>query len=171
MIPDKYGNLSIPSLVLVAPDENIFVGRSAQNHPERYSSKNIIISSVKRLIGRHGETGWAGWKSYPQEVSAFIFAELVRQAGIYLGENINEAQEFGSKLPWYSTTGAPWDKIRNLETVVAFAAQMEAECITSLHRHRLRGRIKTLLFTTFGSDFLNACVETGQNPISTIREE
>ena len=91
IIPDKYGNLSIPSLVLVTPDEKIFVGSSAKKHPDRYSGKNVTISSVKRYIGRRGETGWGWWKTYPQEVSALILAELKYQAEQYLGCDISNA--------------------------------------------------------------------------------
>jgi molecular chaperone DnaK len=91
IIPDKFGNTVIPSLVLVSPEGNIFVGREAQKHPERYSGKNITISSIKRLMGKEGETGWGWWKTYPQEVSAFILAELKRQAETYLGHEVNKA--------------------------------------------------------------------------------
>jgi hypothetical protein len=79
-------------------------------------------------------------------------------------------QEFGSKLPLYGTTGVPWDEIRNLDSVISFAAIKEADCIAYLKKHRLSARVKTLLFTTFGSDFLNACVEAGHAGVSTIRE-
>ena len=88
IIPDSFGHQSIPSLVLVAADERILAGRQAQKHPDRYRGKNVTISSVKRLMGRKGETGWGWWKAYPQEVSAFILAELKSQAERYLGEEI-----------------------------------------------------------------------------------
>jgi molecular chaperone DnaK (HSP70) len=32
VIPDRHGHLSIPSLVLVTPEEEIFIGWEAQNH-------------------------------------------------------------------------------------------------------------------------------------------
>lgn len=90
IIPDRMGYLSIPSLVSVTPDEEIIVGRSAQKHPDHYKSKNVTISSVKRMMGRNGETGWGWWKTYPQEVSAFILAELKSQAERYLGKEIKK---------------------------------------------------------------------------------
>jgi molecular chaperone DnaK len=91
IIPDRFGYRSIPSLVLVTPNEDIFAGREAQKHPDRYKSKNVTISSVKRLMGRKGETGWGWWKTYPQEVSAFILAELKNQAERHLGHEVKRA--------------------------------------------------------------------------------
>ena len=91
IIPDNTGHQSIPSLVLVTADDRIIAGRQAQTYPDRYRSKNITISSVKRLMGREGETGWGWWKAYPQEVSAFILAELKSQAERYLSEEIKQA--------------------------------------------------------------------------------
>jgi len=91
IIADNAGHQSIPSLVVVTVDERILAGRQAQQHPDRYKSKNITISSIKRLMGRRGETGWGWWKAYPQEVSAFILAELKSQAESYLGEEVKRA--------------------------------------------------------------------------------
>ena len=91
IIPDNFGHRSIPSLVVVTADDRILAGRQAQTYPDRYRSKNITISSVKRLMGRKGETGWGWWKAYPQEVSAFILTELKSQAERYLGEEIRRA--------------------------------------------------------------------------------
>lgn len=90
IIPDQAGCQSIPSLVLVTPDEKIFAGRIAQKHPDRYKGSNTTVSSVKRLMGRQGETGWGWWKTYPQEVSAFILAELKYQAEQYLHQQVDE---------------------------------------------------------------------------------
>jgi len=76
---------------MVTADERIFAGKQAQQHPERYKSKNITISSIKRLMGRKGETGWGWWKAYPQEVSAFILADLKSRAESYLDEEVKLA--------------------------------------------------------------------------------
>ena len=91
IIPDKVGHQSIPSLVLVTSDERILVGETARRHPEFYSGKSVTVSSVKRLMGRKGETGWGWWKTYPQEVSALILAEIKNQAEEYLGEEVKKA--------------------------------------------------------------------------------
>ena len=91
IIPDGYGCSSIPSLVLVTPDEEMYVAREAQNNPLRYQGKNLTISSIKRLMGKRGETGWGWWKSYPQEVSGLILTELKYQAEKYLNQKIDKA--------------------------------------------------------------------------------
>ena len=85
------GERSIPSLVLVTPDEQIYAGLRAAKHPQRYESKNITISSVKRLMGSRGETGWGWWKTYPQEVSAFVLSELRLHAENLLEEEVARA--------------------------------------------------------------------------------
>ena len=91
IIPDKSGYQTIPSLVLVTQDEQILTGNITKRHPDRYIGKNITISSIKRLMGKGGETGWGWWKTYPQEVSSHIIAELKFQAEKYLGQEISQA--------------------------------------------------------------------------------
>jgi molecular chaperone DnaK len=92
IIPDRYGQSSMPSLVLVTPEENIFAGGRAKRHPEFYTGKSYTtICSVKRLMGRRGEISWGRLKTHPQEISAFILAELKSQAERYLGEKVDKA--------------------------------------------------------------------------------
>lgn len=91
ILTSESGGQSIPSLVMVTPDEEIYAGLQAARHPERYNSKNITISSVKRMIGSKGETGWGWWKSYPQEVSSFILSELKQRAETVLDAEANRA--------------------------------------------------------------------------------
>ena len=91
ILPSESGSQSIPSLVMVTPDEEIYAGLQAAKHPDRYNSKNITISSVKRMIGSKGETGWGWWKSYPQEVSSFILSELRQRAEGLLEDEASRA--------------------------------------------------------------------------------
>jgi len=91
ILPAESGSQSIPSLVMVTPDEEIYAGLRAARHPDRYDSKNITISSVKRMIGSKGETGWGWWKSYPQEVSSFILSELKQRAESLLDDEASRA--------------------------------------------------------------------------------
>ncbi|MGC1119494.1 MAG: Hsp70 family protein [Candidatus Methanofastidiosia archaeon] len=91
IIPDRTGSLSIPSLVLFTPENKIYVGNAAKRHPEYYKGKNITISSVKRLLGRSGKTRWDWLETFPQEISAFILAELKDQAERHLSCKIDKA--------------------------------------------------------------------------------
>jgi molecular chaperone DnaK len=91
IIPGRYGNF-IPSVVLVTSKEEIFVGEMAKRHPEFNSGRSYsTIYSVKRLMGRSKEIRWGDLKTLPQEVSAFILAELKKQAESFLGEKVDKA--------------------------------------------------------------------------------
>jgi len=91
IIPDPQDHTSIPSLVMVAPEEKLYVGWDALNHPARYQSQHFTISSVKRMMGKAGVTSWANLKTYPQEVSALILGCLKVQAEAFYKEKIGKA--------------------------------------------------------------------------------
>ena len=91
VIPDLSGRRTMPSVVMVAPDERLYVGWEARNHPARYESEHFTISSIKRLMGKAGETGWGHFRTYPQEVSALILGRLKMQAETYLGREVTGA--------------------------------------------------------------------------------
>jgi molecular chaperone DnaK len=91
IIPDRQGHLSMPSLVLVTPEEEHFAGWEAQTHPYRYNSKHVTINSIKRSLGKEGESGWGTWKTQPQEVAALILGRMKIEVEEYLGEEINDA--------------------------------------------------------------------------------
>jgi molecular chaperone DnaK len=76
VMTDRRGRRSLPSLVLVTPEKTLFVGREAATHAQRYKSEHISITSIKRSLGRQGETGWGWWKTHPQEVAALILGRL-----------------------------------------------------------------------------------------------
>ena len=91
IIPDNKGHLYIPSLVLVTPDNEIFVGWEAKLHPYRYVSKYITINSIKRVIGKERDSSWGNWKTYPQEIAALILARLKIEVDEYFGQNVTDA--------------------------------------------------------------------------------
>jgi molecular chaperone DnaK len=91
IIPSESGHNSIPSVVLATPKGGIYAGESALRHRDRYAGMSITISSVKRMMGKQGETGWEWWKTYPQEISAFILSELKHMAAKHLGEGVDQA--------------------------------------------------------------------------------
>jgi molecular chaperone DnaK len=86
IIPDPQGRKSIPSLVMIGQDERFSIGWEALNHPDRYHSKQFTINSVKRQVGKAGETSWGGYKTYPQEIAALILGQLKFQAEAYLDQ-------------------------------------------------------------------------------------
>lgn len=91
VIPDLHGHRSIPSLVMVAPDGGLHIGWDALNHPRRFQSQHFTISSIKRLLGKAGETGWGQFRTYPQEISALILKRLKIQAEAHYGTEITRA--------------------------------------------------------------------------------
>jgi molecular chaperone DnaK len=91
IIPDRKGRLSLPSLVLITPEEEIFVGWEAKHHPQRYVSKHITINSVKRVLGKEQDCNWGSWKTHPQEIAALILARLKIEVEEYLGYEVNDA--------------------------------------------------------------------------------
>ncbi len=91
IIPDEGGNTSIPSRVLVTTDGKIITGRRASRHSERYMATNYSMSSINRAIGEKGKWERIEQKICPQEIAAFILAELKLQAENYLGEIISDA--------------------------------------------------------------------------------
>jgi molecular chaperone DnaK len=91
IIPDSRGRLTIPSLVLITPEEEIFVGWEAKLHPQRYTSEHITINSIKRVLGKEHDCVWGNWKTHPQEIAALILARLKIEVEIYLGEEITDA--------------------------------------------------------------------------------
>lgn len=91
IIPDSSGRRTLPSVVLVDPDDKLHIGWDAVNNPLRYRSRPFTISSVKRLMGRNEERRWGTLKTYPQEISALIIALLKVRADIRCEEDITRA--------------------------------------------------------------------------------
>ena len=91
IIPDRKGRFTIPSLVFVTPEEEIFAGWEAKLHPQRFVSKHITINSVKRILGKELDCNWGSWKTHPQEIAALILARLKIEVEEYLGYEVNDA--------------------------------------------------------------------------------
>jgi molecular chaperone DnaK len=91
IIPDRKGRLTIPSLVLVTPEEEIFTGWEAKLHPQRYVSRHITINSVKRILGKEQDSSWGNWKTHPQEIAALILARLKIEVEEYFGYEVRDA--------------------------------------------------------------------------------
>lgn len=91
IIPNVFGETTIPSKVILLQDGKYCVGRDAANHVNRFESKNFTTGSVKRLM--HECQGFIlnNRRFYPQIISALILAKLKRQAEDYLKEKVEEA--------------------------------------------------------------------------------
>lgn len=90
VITDSQGRRTLPSVVLVDPQEGLHVGWDAVNNPLRYRSQSFTISSVKRLMGKGEERKWGTLKTYPQEISALIIALLKLRADTYCRRDISQ---------------------------------------------------------------------------------
>ena len=91
IIPDATGHEYIPSVVMISPKNEIFIGWDAVNHPQRYESQFITINSIKRSLGKENEQNWGAYRTYPQEISALILARLKNIAETYCNQPISQA--------------------------------------------------------------------------------
>ena len=91
IIPNIFGETTIPSKVIWNRDGRFYVGREAINHPDRYECENFTIGSIKRKMDQPGGFILSGRRHYPSIVSALILAELKSQAEAYLKTKVDEA--------------------------------------------------------------------------------
>src|SRR5271157_631176 len=103
VIPSAMGETTLPSVVGLDEDKMVIVGKPAQQR-RVYDPDNTIIE-VKRDMGvfipRPGaalddpgtpkRVTFRGRPYLPQEISAFILAELKKQAETFLGEPVHDA--------------------------------------------------------------------------------
>jgi molecular chaperone DnaK len=101
VIPTAVGENTLPSVVGVDDDQKVIVGAPAQRR--RVLDPQNTIIEIKREMGEYSTPPQAnqagipkrvrfrGRDYLPQEISAFILAELKRQAETYLGEEIHDA--------------------------------------------------------------------------------
>lgn len=156
-IPDLQGRCSMPSLVMVAPDERLYIGWDALAHPFRYQSEYFTINSIKRLMGKTGETGWGRFRTYPQEVSALVLGRLKMQAEAYCDSEISKAviavpAHFDINQRWATTQAA---EIAGLKVLRLLNEATAAVLTYSLLRGKQEG--KTLVFD-FGGGTLDVSI-------------
>ncbi len=89
VIPNHLGEYITPSVVGLAEDGRIVVGREASD--QLLLRPDATVIEVKRLMGS-GETVTMGGKEYtPQQISSFILSYLVDCARRFLGEDVDRA--------------------------------------------------------------------------------
>jgi len=91
IIPDSKGRMSIPSVVLISPENEIFIGWDALNHPNRYLNNYITINSILQILGNEEYCNLGSRKVYPHLIIALILRQLKLKAEAYIGDDINEA--------------------------------------------------------------------------------
>ena len=64
VVSDRCGRRTMPSVVMVEADQHLHVGWDAVQHPARYSSQSFTVSSIKRLMGRVGESRFGSMRVY-----------------------------------------------------------------------------------------------------------
>lgn len=88
-IPDKQGEVILPSCVGLGSDGKLLVGQEAIRQyaaaPER------TIKSIKRQMGTNQKTSLGEREYLPQEISAIILRSLKQRAETALGEEVTQA--------------------------------------------------------------------------------
>ncbi|OLT11182.1 hypothetical protein BJF79_04655 [Actinomadura sp. CNU-125] len=88
VIADAHGLRGTPSVVAVAPDGTLLVGRAAEQqailHPER------TVRSVAREMGSARTRRIGGEDFVPQQIGAFILRKLRNDAEAHLGEPVTD---------------------------------------------------------------------------------
>lgn len=90
-LPGQYGQPFTPSCVLFRRSGTALVGWDAKKHPDRFREDYVSVNSVKRKMGREGESSWNWWKGRPQQVAGYILAAAKRSAEKALGEPVEGA--------------------------------------------------------------------------------
>lgn len=157
VVSDTQGHRYTPSLVMIAPDERVYVGWEAATHPARYQSRHFTIGSIKRQIGKAGETTWGRLRTYPQEIAALILGQLRIQTEAYLGCEVSEAvitapAHFDVNQRWATIDAAEIAGLRTLRLLNEPTAALLA------HRFRRRGEEGLALVFDFGGGSLDVSV-------------
>ncbi len=88
LIPVSEGHI-LPSVVGIAPQGEVLVGKPARN--QWVAAPENTIRSIKRKMGTNEKVTMAGKEYTPQEISAFILKELKQAAETTIGETVSRA--------------------------------------------------------------------------------
>ncbi len=156
ILTDSRGRRSLPSVVLVDPEDRLSIGWDAINNPLRYSSRSFSISSVKRLTGTNQERQWGSLKTYPHEISALIIATLKLRANTHCGLDVGSAVV---AVPAHFDIHQRWATIQAAEIAgFSFVRLLnEATAAVIACKHKSRNDEPVLVFD-FGAGTLDVSV-------------
>jgi|GEM_PF-386663 len=161
ILVDQFDHSTMPSVVLITPSEQKYVGWEAKNHPDRYRGKYVTVASVKRKLGLASESTWLWWKGYPQEIAAYIFAELKAIAEYNLGQEVRKAvigipSHFNANQRFATKQAA---EIAGLEPL-RIVNEATAVAILYGHKRSSDGKEANFLVFDFGGGTLDVSVVT-----------
>ncbi len=89
IIPNRLGENLTPSIVSIDEEENVYVGKTAQERMRLYPETSAAV--FKRDMGSDKKYFLSGKSFTAEELSSFVLRSLKEDAEAYLGEEIEEA--------------------------------------------------------------------------------
>jgi molecular chaperone DnaK len=161
VITDSTGHRTLPSVVLVDPDDKLHIGWDAVNNPLRYRSRSFTISSVKRLMGTGEEMRWGTLKTHPQEISALIIALLKSRADAHCDHDVQAAV---IAVPAHYDIHQRWATLQAAEIAGFSRVRLLNEATAAVLAYKNNSEIEeSVLVFDFGAGTLDvSVVEWGQ---------
>ena len=89
IIPNRLGENLTPSVVSIDEEENVYVGRTAEERMRLYPDTSASV--FKRDMGSDRKFLLSGKEFTAEELSSFVLRSLKEDAEVYLGEKVEEA--------------------------------------------------------------------------------
>jgi molecular chaperone DnaK len=156
VIADSSGRRTLPSVVLVDPDDKLHIGWEAVNNPLRYRSRSFTVSSVKRCLGSNEERRWGTLKTYPQEISALIIALLKTRADIRCEQDITTAV---IAVPAHYDIHQRWATLQAAEIAGFSSVRLVNEATAAVIAYKKNNEVEeSILVFDFGAGTLDVSV-------------
>ena len=89
IVPNRLGDRLTPSVVSIDEEENVYVGKTAQERMRLYPESSAAV--FKRDMGSDKKFNLVGKEFTAEELSSFVLRSLKEDAEAFLGEEIEEA--------------------------------------------------------------------------------
>ena len=89
IVPNRLGDRLTPSVVSIDEEENVYVGKTAQERMRLYPESSAAV--FKRDMGSDKKYNLGGKEFTAEELSSFVLRSLKEEAEAFLGEEIEEA--------------------------------------------------------------------------------